>query len=512
MIQPTYQNKIIDVIQTVVRQTYNSYSLTYVSTLPCTFPKKENRYGWQYIADIMGDEMGDIKTFLETDSAINSEIETALLTVSDNQGKDMVLESIEVNQEILGDCDEEDDAATDDEDDGFATLSYAVLGLVILLPIIILIVACFIHSRYKGTDRPDYPSLFVFFSNLGDFWSDILFALHLNAVRSSLFIWAAMFTFIPYFFSVLLLVSFIYIVKTSKTNSKYMNIARYLHKYDYILIGLSLIGGLFPSLSILSSKLFHAEILSLDLRADQIATMAMFRFFNISFMENLPQLIIQIMFASSSLDSITVITMFFSTLSLLMGIITTISTCLGQRAATKKTPDVSKRLSHWLRTDTTLGDEADETKENETAVQNIKQDPIMLFDVKINCNSLRKHHKYTKLLLTNLISEHIEMDETCLELFGFNMNSTYDELQFYVEISLIKLMRFEQDLYKIKFSKTKNKMLALAKQNGNGTFIDKLIKKFKLSAVETKEIGIQCKYIDDAQNVELMRYNYHTFH
>ena len=238
-------------------------------------------------------------------------------------------------------------------------------------------------------------------------------------------------------------------------------------------------------------------------------------------MENFPQLIIQIMFASSSLDSITIITMFFSVLSLLMGIITTISTCLGQRAASKKTEDVDRRICHWLKTDTILGDQqkdgenkkehivqvSGEQEDTTNIRQSIKEHPEMLFDIKIVSNSLRKHHKYTKKLLTKLISEHIELDETCLELFGFHMNSTYDELQFYVEISLIKLMRFEQDLNKTKFSRTKNKMLALAQQNENGNFVDKLIKKCKLNATGSKEIAIYCKYIDDAQNVELMTYN-----
>ena len=52
--------------------------------------------------------------------------------------------------------------------------------------------------------------------------------------------------------------------------------------------------------------------------------------------------------------------------------------------------DVQKRISHWLKTDTILGQE--NNNNNINIREHIKQDPNMLFNIKIISKSLRKNY------------------------------------------------------------------------------------------------------------------------
>eukprot|EP01083_Nonionella_stella_P143659 446932_1 len=491
MIKPDYQDESIVAIESVVHEQHTSYSLTYVSTLVC---KSSGEFGWQYITGVVEFEMDSVETLL-SDETIKSDISNELSNIEDNIGHDIVLVNVEFSDDILTQCEgDEDLEALGDGESNFSSLGYYVLGFIVFLLVLLLIASYAMHSSksFQGSDKPKYMALFRYCTNLGDFWSDIIFVLHLNAVGSTLFIWSLVFTLVPYSLSIVLLIAFIYIVKTSDADGMYVSIAKYLHKYDYILIGLSLIGGLFPSLSIVSSKLFHLEQLSMNLRYDHTARMQIIRFVNITFLENAPQLVIQVLFVGKRglHDSITAISMFFSILSLLMGVIKTISTFLDQRTSNQQTTDVSRRIGDWLQTDS-MFNVGDETAA--VTVSNIQNNPNMVFDVKVCCSHFTKHHRFTQDLLTKLISEHIVMDETCLELFGFNMNSTHNELQFYVEISLTKLMRYEVDLNKVKFSKVKEKMLSLSEPHQQDDFVLKLMKKMKINT-SAEEISITCSY------------------
>eukprot|EP01084_Bolivina_argentea_P274660 468205_1 len=59
---------------------------------------------------------------------------------------------------------------------------YIVVGGCLLFPMIFILIAFMFHKKRKGTDRPGYISLFKFFTSIGDFYTDAIFALTLYSV------------------------------------------------------------------------------------------------------------------------------------------------------------------------------------------------------------------------------------------------------------------------------------------------------------------------------------------
>lgn len=494
MVDQNYQINIIKKVeQTLERATpYNTDQITmrYQVVSKCG-DQNSTISDWKYSIEAPFFNYSEFEDYLDSDEAV-VDIEKAVQNITKQK---IAVTAVLLEDEFVNECnrtiltDKEETAEEagifDFEFDltKFESISLLVFAAVIILPILVLLVAAIAHELtkpYKGSDRPKYMALFKFFTNVGDFWSDILFAFHLLSVGSGYFLFAALFTFVPYLFGIILLVVFILKVRGSKKSYAYITIANYLHSNDYVLIGLALVGGLFPALQICSSHLFHLSIFSMEFRENQLQQMQYFRFFNIALFENAPQLVIQLLFAITNngepfTDPTTVIAMFFSMLSLMMGCLKTISN-VSENRGLKKNKQVRTRLSVWLHTDTHLG--TDQVGEDEM-IAAIKKNPRLLFRVTLKSQDFTHHHRYTKKILTSVFANTLSIDKAAIELFGFDMLNKH-QLDFFAEISLVKLMKFQVFTEQTKYSEIKQAMLDTADKNKNEETVELMHKKMKL--------------------------------
>eukprot|EP01084_Bolivina_argentea_P267331 453758_1 len=89
---------------------------------------------------------------------------------------------------------------------------YMIMVLVFSLPVIICIIAMIFHiTKRKGTDTPNYWSLFKFFGSIGDFYTDCIwaFTLYINYYDTNLWVYAFVFIIASHIVSIIVGVIFI---------------------------------------------------------------------------------------------------------------------------------------------------------------------------------------------------------------------------------------------------------------------------------------------------------------
>ena len=200
---------------------------------------------------------------------------------------------------------------------------YIVLGL-LLIPSILIIAGIIYNTRFKGSDHPKYASILKSMAHVADLYTDIVFCVLLYFKRSMLLYPAAAFTFSAHILSNCAGLYFIHKWRKQKME--------FIHRYDNLLIALSVLGGFYPSVELLSCKLFYIGPLSMHLSIDERYRIQQLRFCNDILLENIPMMIFQVLSViSTKIDSITVTAFMFSSISLMIGLLTLISrSCSGK--------------------------------------------------------------------------------------------------------------------------------------------------------------------------------------
>lgn len=106
----------------------------------------------------------------------------------------------------------------------------------------------------------------------------------------------------------------------------------YLNKYEVLIYLLTIVSGFYNSIDLLRSKIFYLSIFLFQMKNEEFNQLKKYRFVNIILLENLPQLVIQIIYLINvnnndigQASQIVFISMVFSVLSILFALIKEIS-------------------------------------------------------------------------------------------------------------------------------------------------------------------------------------------
>ena len=161
--------------------------------------------------------------------------------------------------------------------EAFEIASQVCIGLGLVIPLIITIIGCGVHrsGNMQGFDRPRYPAVWKTFCNMADFYTDIIFAMVL-IVRSHWLAWyCAFFTFVPHFIG-----NIICLVKMQMWREKDKYVSKYVDKYDWFLIIVSVFAGFYSAIEIARSRLFYLSLFGLQIRRSEYTSSKTWRFFN----------------------------------------------------------------------------------------------------------------------------------------------------------------------------------------------------------------------------------------
>ena len=207
----------------------------------------------------------------------------------------------------------------------FVLLASATCSLIALIAV---------HSHRPGSDRPNYLSAFKFGFNIADFYTDVIWTLTLVFEQSEYALYALLFTFGSYAISIIVGISYVIRWKSSRRSKLYLS--EYGEQYGKVVLICSALAGFYATSELVTSHLCHLSVLSLHMTAAQQQQIQILRILNIVLLENLPLLILQILYLSSanhhatqSVD-LTMITVMFSSLSII-SVISNIITILFSR-------------------------------------------------------------------------------------------------------------------------------------------------------------------------------------
>ena len=160
--------------------------------------------------------------------------------------------------------------------------SYICLISSLTLPFIITIIVRIFHNqeKYVGCDKPNYAAIFAFFWNLGDFYSDIIFAFVLFFKGHDLWYFAMTFAVIPFIISCIVLMK-----QIREWNNSVFYISYYVNKYDAFLIRVTLITGFYTCVELARSKIFYFKRCCLPLKDVDYIKIQNWRIFNTVLLE-----------------------------------------------------------------------------------------------------------------------------------------------------------------------------------------------------------------------------------
>eukprot|EP01083_Nonionella_stella_P167038 560372_1 len=208
-----------------------------------------------------------------------------------------------------------------------------LVGVFFLLPLLLCLIGFVFHCRRKGTDHPDYLSLFWFFTGIGDLSTDIAWAVILYLHGYGMWLYAFVFTVGSHVISIV--IGFVFITKWRRHRKK-QYISDYIHKYDRYVMLCMIFSSFYTLVDVMSSHLFHVEMLSLQINEREKRRIQNLRLFNEVLLENLPLLALQTLFLWNSEDlnmnnvmnQLTIFAIIMGLISMLSGILTLLSRVL----------------------------------------------------------------------------------------------------------------------------------------------------------------------------------------
>ena len=165
--------------------------------------------------------------------------------------------------------------------------SYLVWGTFVF--IFIGIVFTFCYHRFvldeKSQDNKKLVSIAKCGQNCGDFWTDILFAYVLYLQEFNiLFFFSGIFVIVPFIFSC---ISCMYWILQWKYKREIYGtrIKKYLDKYEWFVIAMTIIAGFHAAIELSQSKLFFSKMLNMPFRKKETNTLKHWKFVNVVLLE-----------------------------------------------------------------------------------------------------------------------------------------------------------------------------------------------------------------------------------
>ena len=163
-----------------------------------------------------------------------------------------------------------------------------ILSIILIIAIIVVLLLRYLHKKskkFRGMDMPDYIALLAYFAGMMDFWTDLLFCYSMYLVSEMiLFYLSLLFVIIPLIMSIILLIYFInYWRKLNCLIHK--RITDYLAKYSLLLIVLTIIGGFYPSIKLIQSRIGYLKMFNFSLKKIEKERIIFWRFINITLLE-----------------------------------------------------------------------------------------------------------------------------------------------------------------------------------------------------------------------------------
>ena len=150
----------------------------------------------------------------------------------------------------------------------------------IITPFMLLCIAKLYHNGYQGSDRPNYSALFKVAWNIGDFYSDMLFALDLLLQNHYLFIYCGIFAVGPHLIS-----NVIGLIVSAAWQDKSVRLRNYLNNYQSLVVAISVFAGFYSAIDICKSKLFYWKGFSMQIKKSEYQSVRLIRFFNVVVLE-----------------------------------------------------------------------------------------------------------------------------------------------------------------------------------------------------------------------------------
>ena len=209
-------------------------------------------------------------------------------------------------------------------------LSYLLIFIAAIM-VVIIVVAAFIYHKCvnsKGCDRPDFVAIFRFVNNCANFVINILFTFVLFDQNSKYSSINAVFVFSPHLLSCMV---GLYWIERWRVRKDW-HLLKYLSKYDGLIYISSVIFGFYSTINLLQSKLFGLKVFNFEISQKKSdyndwTQLQNYRFVNLIILGTVPQMIIQILYITSSNDiengyksPVADMALIFSLLSLTIGI------------------------------------------------------------------------------------------------------------------------------------------------------------------------------------------------
>eukprot|EP01084_Bolivina_argentea_P146805 256958_1 len=302
----------------------NKYYKTYCNHYESTKDANIYSYAWfQYFKDKCSIYGFEEEYVIEEEYECVSKDDQNIFSATNQRIFMEIIDCFAVSDEfaIQNDYSSDDKGLTEHEISG-----YAVAAFMVIAPFILILVALLFHKFKSGSDNPGYISLFKFFASNADFYTDAIWAFTLYSENNRLYYWSFSFAFGPHLISII--VGLFYIVNWRQNRSK-RHISEYAMKFDTSIIFLTLLSGFYATTEIITSHLFHLNILSLQITTKQKSRILNLQILNEVILEDIPCFYIQYLYLTTSSEpifdkgiNITLLAMIFGILSMISGVLT----------------------------------------------------------------------------------------------------------------------------------------------------------------------------------------------
>ena len=259
------------------------------------------------------------------------------------------------------------------------------------------------QSKFIGCDFPSFGNIFRGCFAMADFYSDILFSLLLLIESHWLYIYSLIFTFGPYILSNIFLILF---VKKWYSNSRY--IRKYLQRFDWFLIILSVLCGFYASIDVAISQVFYLDIFNLSLSFNDKRYIVLCRCVNTVLFENVAQLIIQMIYFAQNekINLIVFNAMLFSIISIVFGLLRFCTTMVtandDNNNINNNNNDVDGKNKYNYNYNYKNPDDRDYNQNGACA----------LFKLVVECGEFEEYHAFSQIRFRAILGSILKIDET----------------------------------------------------------------------------------------------------
>ena len=184
-----------------------------------------------------------------------------------------------------------------------------ILGLSMIFLVVVLRCVYPFIKKYQSIDNPRFTSLFQFVHRIFDLVTDILVCYSIYLRNDMSYFYASvLFVILPLIVAIMA-ISYHLIFKWNEKHNAYLSIeypaperiTNYLQKYKILLFIFTIISfDVYSSINLAQCRIFCLESLNLQLKPSEKHSFISWKFINQTLCENIPQIIIQVLYVSNT--------------------------------------------------------------------------------------------------------------------------------------------------------------------------------------------------------------------